>query len=359
MILNAEMTKDEEEQIVSGFFQIIKSLCDNATSFLYQNGIISGDTRHEDLKKRVKQQQFVEKVVNCLTRPKESWNSDVDFDSILAVLLVQWCKEANQIFTEIYNVKKNKLGVASGVLALSYHLALIERAGAKLNFPSINDSVYWGVEPLYPIVSFSAEPKSKPKPKHESKQSAPPIIKPLQQNSEQSRAQSTTPAKSNTPARSKPAIVQKAEVEAKKARLENSKTNKAEIKEEKPKVAEKMPVDKVVKKVAAENNTGKSNPKVSEPPKAATLVSNKPEGPVKATARRILSQIAGSSFEDVLEAMRNEDMMEDLYYAEQDPIPIQILGIDDKKRKVKYKKKKSSQEEFVSFLNLRKIVSEL
>lgn len=303
MIFLASVSPEDEARAIADFFKIIKSLCDNASSYLYQKGIISGDNIHQELKNSARDNSVVESVIHSLLRPNSRWQSHLDFEAMVAVLLIQWCKEANQIFSEIYEAKGRPAGMSRAMLALAHQMALIDRATACLKLPSINDHNYWGVQSLRQSCSVSEEEIVTTKAK--------PVV--------------TRPA---PVPEMKPPEVKKPEV--KKPEVKQPEAKKPEAK--KPEV------------------TKSTQPKVEQA---------KAEGPVKATVRRILRHIEGETYEDVLDAFQDEEIMEELYYTDDDPIPIAVVTVDTKKRKVIYKKRKKQEEESVTFLNLRKIFSEL
>jgi len=81
-------------------------------------------------------------------------------------------------------------------------------------------------------------------------------------------------------------------------------------------------------------------------------------GALKQTVQQILTQVDYPSFNNLLEAMENEDLMDDLFHNVNNLVPLQILTVDWLRKRVRYKTRKE-EERTVSFSRLRDVVSEV
>jgi hypothetical protein len=366
---------EEEAQYVAKFLKILNSLGEHASSYLFQKGVVLGDQSYMDYNRQLGDNRFRESIINTLLRPSDK-NADNDTYCLVAILLFNMSKEASQLFLEI-QTRPDQTGASSGIIALSHLMALIDRATAFLNLPSVNDKSYWRLMTL--------QPAPVPTPTT----ATPPALQPSAQSAAPKSNTPPAPAVDNKPVVEKP-VVEKPVVKkpvVKKPVLKTSSAAPPSV-ETSSRIPELSPIQpgKTTPKVhsaksasgasspakastpAAKNKppvttkntaaTRKEKPAASKPGEAASDP-QKPEGPLKVMVRRIAEEIHDNSYEAIIEALKDETFMKDLYYSPNNPISVKITEVNTKERVVYLIKQKRGAPEPVTFRLIRKLVTEL
>lgn len=295
----------DEQQQVARFLKLLNSLGEHAVSALGQKGVLLEDEQYKNYRRQLDDEKIKETIINTLLRESENHTNQETF-CLVAMLLYQLSHEAVQMFIDLTNQALGRNGSGSGIIAMSYHMALIDRATVYLNLPSINDKGYWRLAtlskpPLQPQVVNPATVDAPP----------PPVLNPTVR----------------TPTEAAP-------------KLTDAKT-------------------KDVKRAAATEKNCVENPPVSSHPKEKERDKSKPEGPIKAMLRRITEEIGDNSYEAVLAAIKDSAFMGDLYNTSDNPISVKIVDINTKERTIYLIKQKLGKAEPVTFRLIRKLLSEL
>ena len=360
-------SSQEEEQFVAKFLKILKSLGEHASSYLFQKGVVLGDENFDQYEEKLNDEKYRKSVVNTIMRPGDKDSLAQDLYPTLAVLLLKLSNEATQMFLDIKTRSHQQTGTSTGIIALGYHLALIDRITVFLNLPSINDKAFWNL--------MTGSPQSAPPPAPPVHQS-PPTTQPSTVAAEKPavvqpklppKPEQQSPVAPPTPPPS--AIPTQTKTPAPSEKLAPSQTpsvKKAVKPREKPKQAlsSKTPPAPVVehprknppaKNAAIENTQAKANETTVETIPETT----KTEGPLKAMVRRIVEEIHDDSYEAVISAIKDSTLMKDLYNSPNNPITVKILEVDTKDRKIHLTKQKLGAKEVVTFRLIRKLLSEL
>ena len=354
---------EEEEQQAAKFVKILNSLGEHASSYLFQKGVVLGDQSYMDFNRQLSDNRFRESIINSLLRPSEK-NTDKDTLCLVAVMLFTMSKEATQLFLGI-QAHPDQIGTRSAVIALGHLLALIDRATAFLNLPSINDKSYWRLMTLQPVQAppvqappLTASPVPTPSPPPSSLIEKSPAARPPAP--EQLRP---IPGSSAPPAHS---VLKKQTVEkqiAAKQAPEKPAPGKPEAARKPvtppPTLDAPSPVPELSPiRAAKPKPKSKSKPTVAKQAKAVSDP-HKPEGPLKAMVRRISEEIHDNSYEAIIEALKDETLMKDLYYSPNNPISVKITEVNTKERVVYLIKQKRGAPEPVTFRLIRKLIAEL
>jgi hypothetical protein len=348
---------EEEEQHVAKFLKILNSLGELALSFLFQKGVVLGDQSYIDYNRQLADNRFRESIVSTLLRSSDK-NTDNDSNCLVAILLFNLSKEASQLFLEI-KARPDKSGSSSGIIALSHLVALIDRATSFLNLPSINDKAYWRLITLQP----AAQPPVTPPPATSPPANQTPSVSQLPVKPAVLAKPQSAPSSGTAPIRS---VLKKSvtspptlEVPSPIPELSPAKTAKPSTQPSaKPKTKAAPPAPK---STTAEH-TKQTPAKKTKPTKQKTEPvdnSNKPEGPIKAMLRRIAEEIHDNSYEAVLDALKDQTLMKDLYHSPNNPISVKITEFNAKERVVYMIKQKRGAPEPVTFRLIRKLVTEL
>ncbi|MGD8937959.1 MAG: hypothetical protein PVJ72_01180 [Gammaproteobacteria bacterium] len=353
---------EEEQQHVAKFLKILNSLGEHAASFLFQKGVVLGDDSYNDYDQQLSDSKFRESITNILLRPNGK-EPDKDTYCLVAVLLFNMSNEAVQLFSDI-KTRPRQIGTSSCIIALGHIMALIDRATAFLNLPSVNDKGYWRLmtmqAPVQPVPTQSTPVKPPPSqsptiqksqtPPLPAKKPAPPVV-PLQ-------PQTTTPSvrASVEKAISSPPTLETLSPIPELSPIQSPKQpvkHKAAVNTVTP--APKATPSKDTKKPVAKNK------KKAEPVKHENSASdsNKPEGPIKAMLRRIAEEIHDNSYEAIIEALKDKTLMTDLYNAPNNPISVKITEVNTKERTIYLIKQKRGAPEPVTFRLIRKLIAEL
>jgi hypothetical protein len=349
---------EEEQQRAAKFLKILKSLGEHAASFLFQKGVVLGDDSYNNYDRQLDDSKFRESIINILLRPSDK-APDKDTYCMMAVLLFNMSKEAAQLFSKVKD-RPDQTGASSGIVALSHLMALIDRATAFLNLPSVNDKAYWRLMTLQASVqsaptqpASSNPPVPQQPPIHQSKATppakvaAPPIVPPPPQATPPIVRPAAEKAITSAPPLPVPELSpiqppkQSPKPKSVPANIVTPASQKTSSKDIKKTVAKN-------KKKAAPEKQGKS-----------VSTSNKPEGPIKAMLRRIAEEIHDSSYEAIIEALKDKTLMKDLYNAPNNPLPVKITEVNAKERTVYLIKQKRGSPEPVTFRLIRKLLAEL
>lgn len=333
----------EEQRYVAKFLKILESLGEHTASLLFQKGVVLGDDNYKSYEAQLVDEKLKDALINMLLRPGETDANDNDIYVLVAVLLLTFCHEATQIFLDIESRSPDKPGTRSGIIALGRHLALIDRATVFLNLPSVNDKVYWRLITAQPAQPTTAPP---PVPQNTNKESANKVSSPNipPATPEPSNKQKTVAASSTSPVAevTKPTVP----IEEPKQATKKQRTMASSASSKKP--------AKKTKKVKRANNSelrDKETSTAESPPK--------PDGPVKAMLRRVVKEIHDNSYDAVINALKDNTFMMDLYNARKDPITVKVVEVDTNERLVYLIKRKRGPKESVSFMHIRKTLSEL
>lgn len=82
------------------------------------------------------------------------------------------------------------------------------------------------------------------------------------------------------------------------------------------------------------------------------------EGSTKRAIRQIAGHVEVVNAKAILNAMRDDDLMADLYFSRSEPLPIEIIEVDDENQKVHYRRRNGQVRE-LSFGSVRNIVSQI
>lgn len=383
---------DEKRQL-DAFLQMLKSLSDNASSYLYQKGIVFGDASYRELEATLKSEATIETTIKDLIRAKSPKDMDDEFLALLALLLIRWSNEASQILTDLLKRNSKQSGTHYGILSLAHHMALVDRAAVFLNLPSINDRAFWDNKfaiaapasaPSKPATAKTT-PAQKPgfqKPNVVTRPSTVNKPKPISSSSADTMAdiiadsladsiaddefeeleslskgslKPIQPAKINKPGGT-PGTVNKATVVRSAARVTKPV----------PPMNKSTPVQKAPPPKPKPQAPSVARPKpAARPAQAPKTVSAPPPkdsgdaGPMKKSIKRILETISDKSFDSLIEAMEDEQKMLDLYYDKNNSVPVIIFKVDKRARKVYFRKQKKGREETVTFVHIRKLLGEL
>jgi len=361
---------EEEQQQAAKFLKILNSLGEHASSYLFQKGVVLGDDSFSNYDQQLSDTKFRDSIINVLLRNSDK---DTDKDTLcqVAVLLFNMSKEAAQVFSDI-TAQPAKTGASSGIIALGHLMALIDRATAFLNLPSVNDKAYWRLVTLQP----PAPPQARPAPVMRKQEiTQPPEITPapeLMKAFPASAMQFSSPAPK--PVMPPPAPIKKSPPipilspkapPPPKVQLKSPPELKAKVSVPANKSTSAFasaPKDKALKNTAP-NDRKKTPPKTEKgtPPKQAepAVDTNKPEGPIKAMLRRIAEEIQDNSYEAILEAIKDSTLMKDLYNTPDNPISVKVTEVNTKERVVYLIKQKRGAPEPVTFRLIRKLITEL
>jgi hypothetical protein len=325
------LSVQEDEQYVTKFLKILESLEENTLSYLFQKGVFPGDKAFQEYDRRVQEDSLREAIIKSLLRPGSSSGLDEETLKQAAVLLLTLCREASQIFTDTSVNTAPQVAIRSAIIALGYHLALIDRITGYLNLPSINDKAFWRLltvkaaapSPPSPAASVQKTIKSSTPPTLQSRSAAPPKRKDKTQQKPLRDVKPSEPA----PTYHAPSVSCSTEKQA---------TANA-IHEAPPKTLKAKTPDTPTNKAAVA----------------------KPEGPIKAMVRRIVKEIDDNSYDAVIKALKDTSMMASLYKAADDPLPVKIIEVNSKERVVYLIKQKMGQAEPVTFRLIRKVLNEL
>lgn len=352
---------EEEEQHVAKFLKILSSLGELALSFLFQKGVVLGDQSYIDYNRQLADTRFRESIINTLLRPGDK-NTDNDSHCLVAILLFNMSKEASQLFLDI-KAYPDQSG-SSSIIALGHLMALIDRASLFLNLPSINDKAYWRLITLQPAATVPAvtPPPETPPPAYQKPSVSQPIsqipVKPAVPEKPQ-----PAPSSGTAPIRSvlKKSFTSPPILEAPSPIPELSPVKIAKPSTQ-PSAKQKTKAVPPAPESASGEHTKQTPAKKPNPTKQEAEpvdTSNKPEGPIKAMLRRITEEIQDDSYEAVLEALKDQKLMKDLYYSSDNPISVKITEFNAKERVVYMIKQKRGAPEPVTFRLIRKLVNEL
>ena len=377
---------EEEEQYVAKFLKILTSLGEHASSYLFQKGVILGDDGFNNYDRQLGDSKFRESIINMLLRPADK-DPDKDLYCLVAILLFNMSKEAAQLFLEI-NAGPTKIGASSGIIALSHLMALIDRATAFLHLPSVNDKAYWRLVTLQPSAPSAARPAPgiknpqilKPAAAPKAVPPLPEIIPPAVRNAEPSvRAavqKSVRPSirppfspPEEKPLAAPPTLeVLSAIPELSPIQRPNQSSKPIGVPVSPNQPPSLNAVTPPSKPSASKPTASKHGKKPLEKPKKKAVAaanhvepvsdSNKPEGPIKAMLRRIAEEIHDNSYEAILDALKDETLMKDLYNSPNNPISVKVTEVNTKERVVYLIKQKRGAPEPVTFRLIRKLVTE-
>jgi len=328
------VSSQEEEQYVAKFLKILESLEENALSYLFQKGVFQGNAKFQSYEQRLSKNDFRDSLVQNLLRQGDKAAKDADLLNQAAVLLLTLCKEASRMYLDTASAPQRSSNRCA-VIALGYHLALIDRITASLNLPSINDKSFWRLLSVKSPPPTQSPAKPAPVTKSNTSVSSPPPRPP------QPPARVATPAPSASQQKSMPkenARRQAPQTDDVKASVPSAQQTAVK----KPKKAPTKIVNTAIKDKPQENSSAA-----------------KPEGPIKAMLRRIVREIRDDSYDAVLNALKDEALMSDLYKTEDDPITVRIVEVNSTERQVHLVKQKMGETEPVTFRLIRKLLTEL
>lgn len=352
------MSREEEEQYVAKFTKILENLEENALSYLFQRGVFQGDASYRKYEQRVNDESLRDGIIKNLLRPDGKTADDDDSLKQIATLLQKLCSEASQMFMEISQNSSRQNSVRSAVIALGFHLALIDRITARLNLPSINDKAFWR------LLSAKTPPPSASPP-------SPVTNKNLNQKN------FSTPSSVSTPsinvAKSAARSESKTQPHTTKPEVNSKPTHAGKSKEplSKPKmVSQRQPPKPDIKKnrispvrqeppANVKNTSAKTVSAKTDSTPQIDANTAKPEGPIKAMLRRIVKEIKDESYDAVIGALKDHTLMTTLYKTADDPISVKIIEVNSKERVVHLIKQKMGQSEPVTFRLIRKLLTEL
>jgi hypothetical protein len=356
-----DFTSAEEEQHVAKFLKILNSLGELALSFLFQKGVVLGDQSYIDYNRQLADNRFRESLISTLLRPSDK-NTDNDSYCLVAILLFNMSKEASQLFLDI-KARPDQSG-SSGIIALSQLVALIDRATLFLNLPSINDKSYWRLITLQPAAhSPVTPPPVTPPPATSPPTKQKPSVSQLPVTPAVPAMPQTVPPSGTAPIRSvlKKSVTSPPTLEIPSPIPELSPVKVAKPSTQ-PSAKPKTKAAPPAPKRASAQHTKPTPAKKTKPPKQEAEpvdTSNKPEGPIKAMLRRIAEEIHDNSYEAILEALKDQTLMKDLYHSPNNPISVKITEFNAKERVVYMIKQKRGAPEPVTFRLIRKLVNEL
>jgi outer membrane biosynthesis protein TonB len=333
---------EEEEQTIAKFLKILNSLGEHASSYLFQKGVVLGDESFTDYDRQLSDNKFRDSIINMLIRPSGE-EADKDALCLVAVLLFHMSKEATQFFLT-FQAHPEKTGASSSVIALSHLMALIDRATAFLKLPSVNDKAYWRLMTMQP--SAAAAPPQPP-PAARAVEPAPPPAKAAAPKKPQPPPQPSPPPirpPTEKPIVSPPTLQVPSPIPASSAKA-------------KPTPAAPASQNNASKR-SKQTGAAKNNPKPVTPVEPVNDA-NKPEGPLKAMVRRISEEIHDNSYEAIIEALKDDTLMKDLYNSPNNPISVKITEVNTKERVVYLIKQKRGAPEPVTFRLIRKLVTEI
>ena len=354
---------EEEQQQVAKFLKILNSLGEHASSFLFQKGVVLGDDSFNSYDQQLNNSKTRDSITNTLLRASNN-DADKDTQCLVAVLLFNMSKEATQLFSDV-KARPDKIGASSAIIALGHLMALIDRATAFLNLPSVNDKGYWRLVTMQPPASPKTPPApvvQKPQPTQPSGVESEPELMKAVPPSAMPQFRSSAP-KPVMPPPKPPAEPPIPILTPKEPPKQSSKAFLKEPPELKTK-AFSQPSKSANRVTAPPKDTdtkSAAKSKQSSPPIEAQTAAdkNKPEGPIKAMIRRIADEIQDNSYEAILEAIKDKTLMADLYNTANNPITVKITEVNTKERTVYLIKQKRGAPEPVTFRLIRKLVTEL
>lgn len=374
-----DTTPQEEEQVTSKFLKILQSLGEHASSFLFQKGVVLGDDSYQQFEQQLEDEKYQKFVINALLRPGDNNSQKESIYPAAAIFLLQLTSEATQIFLDIKKRSPQQTGTSSGIVALGYHLALMERITAFLNLPSLNDKSYWnlmtgskktvpsqsGKNPPQEAKNIVATPVPRPSPKQPEvviRTADKPQAAAIPQTAKQPVTKSKPPVSSPAPARSSSIFSEVAETAPKDKRSVNTIPPRVPIAPAKPnetKAVKPLPVKPMPTKAKSSVRDGAKVAAEAVKKEQPSKEPSQSEGPIKAMVRRIVKEINDDSYDAVLAALKDNKLMMNLHKHPDDPMAVKVLEVDTKERKVHLIRKKLAPKEAVTFRLIRKMLSEL
>jgi hypothetical protein len=327
------LSSQDEDQYVAKFLKILESLEENALSYLFQKGVFPNDENYRHYENKVNDEKNREFIVKTVLRPDANGTLDSEILKQIASLLLKLCNEASQMFMDVSNNAGQNTGLRSSVIALGYHLALIDRITSFLNLPSINDKAFWRLLTL----NLPSSPQAKPQPQSQ----------PQPQSVVTSSISPPTPEAKAKATPSRPP-------EPERKTLPSTDHSKSETIVEKGTSPVPQAKHSTIKKQKKAPHKSSPKPEVEKNDAVA-----KPEGPIKAMLRRIVKEIHDDSYDAVIKALKDKTLMADLYKTTDDPITVKIIEVNSTERVVHLIKQKMGQSEPVTFRLIRKLLSEL
>ena len=358
---------EEEQQQIAKFLKILHSLGEHASSFLFQKGVVLGDDGYNSYDQQLNDSKTRDSITNTLLRASNK-DADKDTQCLVAVLLFNMSKEATQLFSDV-QARPDKTGASSAIIALGHLMALIDRATAFLNLPSVNDKGYWRLVTMQPPTPPKTPPApvvQKPQPTQPPKvESEPELMKAVppsampQFRSSAPKPVIPTPKPPPPPVpvltpKEPPQLAPKAQPKE-PPELKTKAFSQPSKSENRVTVPPKNTDIKTTPTISPPKSEKPAPPKEVQPP----VDKNKPEGPIKAMLRRIADEIQDNSYEAILDAIKDKTLMADLYSTANNPITVKITEVNTKERTIYLIKQKRGAPEPVTFRLIRKLVTEL
>lgn len=364
----------EEEQFVETFLKILESMGEHASSFLFQKNVIRSDETYKKYEQDLNDENFKNNIINSLLRPSEKYSSDEEINLYAAILLQITCRDAAQMFFDINALSYEHIGIASGVVTLGYQLALVDRIAAFLGLPSINDKPYWQLitsaqqtaQTKYqtqtpPIVEapIKCEPTNQTSSQQPDLPNKVDTIKPPTNTTGKKEVKPVTNTSTQTPSKIVDSIVNATKIDNAPNQSKRPKPKAP------PPVTTNINVASTGKKTSASTPIKKPKKNLVKdkqaPPieKSKASSSSKRDGPIQAMLREIVYEIHNDSFDAVINTLKDNKFMMELYKSPDNAITVKVLEVDFEQRVVYLVKKKRGQKETVKFSLIRKLLSEL